>query len=152
MPDSLLLARKMFGVFDLNCDIFRVMNHASLESIIEKQKLRYQILRKMYEIAGDDLTYIIRPALLYETEGTTKDEIIRVLDYLRAEGLVKHDVGEITISHEGVKEIEDSIQNPNKSTEHFMSVIIQHFYGNVEGGVQVGGEKNSQEVTFKSKE
>jgi hypothetical protein len=63
------------------------MNHASPESIVEKQKKRYQVLLKIYDLVDDDVRQTVRPALFYETGRTTQDEIFRVLDYLTGEGV-----------------------------------------------------------------
>ena len=128
------------------------MNHASLESIVEKQKKRYGVLRKLYEIAGDDPTLTVFDSVLVREEKLTFEELHRIQFYLFGEGLINRGSGGATLTHDGIKEVEDSIQNPKQSTEHFMSVVIQHFYGNVEGGVQTGGVNNTQDVSIKTKE
>jgi hypothetical protein len=127
------------------------MNHASLESIVEKQKKRYQVLLKIYEMAGDDPQHGIRPQFFYETGLLLQKEVFVILAYLDNEGLIKR--GEtLYLTHKGIKEVEDSIQHPNRPTEHFSTVVIQHFYGDVKGGVQVNGEGNSQTVSIISGE
>jgi hypothetical protein len=68
-------------------------------------------------------------------------EVMSIVDYLSAEGLVKQLSGNapplIQISHRGVVEVEESVINPSKPTEHFLAQVIQHFHGNV-GAVQTG--------------
>jgi hypothetical protein len=124
------------------------MNHASLESITEKQKKRYQVLLKMYEMAGDDPQEGIRPQFFYETGLLLQKEVFVILAYLDNEGLIKRG-DTLYLTHKGIKEVEDSIQHPNRPTEHFPAIVIQHFYGNVKGGVQGGGINNVQTVTIK---
>jgi hypothetical protein len=124
------------------------MNHASLESVIEKQKKRYQVMLKMYEIAVDDQMKSISQDKLTEAAQIPKLELNRILRYLSEERLVELvTFATIAITHQGIKEVEDSIEHPNKPTEHFPAVVIQHFY-NVQGGVQVNGEGNSQTVSI----
>jgi hypothetical protein len=114
------------------------MNHASLESITEKQKKRYQLLLKLYEMVGDDSKKAVRPEFFYETGLFLQKELLRISTYLQAEDLVKRSAGNLHLTHKGIKEVEDSIQHPNRPTEHFSSVVIQHFYGDVKDGVQSG--------------
>jgi hypothetical protein len=127
------------------------MKNASLASIVAKQTKRYRTLLEMYEITDGNAGKDVHPSTLRERLGLSEDELHRVFDYLDAEGLIKRGAS-LQISHKGIIEIEDSIQNPNRRTEHFMSVVIQHFYGNVAGGVQGGGMNNVQAVTIKEGE
>jgi hypothetical protein len=108
-----------------------------LDSIVEKQKKRYSLLLKVYELTDGDET---KPIML---EGPlAADELLSAIDYLSGEGLVESladGVPFVKISHRGVVEVEKSITNPREPTEHFLPQVIQYFYGNV-GSVQAGNQ------------
>ena len=61
-------------------------------------------------------------------------------------------MGTTAISHRGIVEMEASILNPKHSTEHFASIVIQNFNGPVYGGVQGGGEGNTQTISIDQRE
>lgn len=117
---------------------------AQLDSIIDKQKKRYSLLRKLYELTDGVETKI---TLLEAPEGIDQRELWSIIDYLSSERLLKQLAGNaplVQISHRGVLEIEDSIVSPHKPTEHFLPQVI-NFYGNV-GSVQ-SGNKNVANVS-----
>jgi hypothetical protein len=108
-----------------------------LDSVLEKQRKRYLLLLRIYELTDGDE----RKILMLETpEGLDENEVMTIVDYLSGEGLVQHLADEaplIRISHQGVVEVEQSLLNPQGSTEHFAAPVIQHYHGNV-GSVQTG--------------
>jgi hypothetical protein len=107
----------------------------ALDSIVEKQKKRYSLLLKIYELTDGDEA---KPIML-ETPGP-EAELLSAIDYLSGEGLVESladGVPFVRISHQGVVEVEKSITNPREPTEHFLPQVIQYFYATV-GSVQTG--------------
>jgi hypothetical protein len=119
--------------------------------LVETEKKRYQLLRKIFEkTKGNSLNFISFDQLQKE-EGLMQEEFFTLTDYLKNEGLVSYPVlGSITITHRGVKEIEASVRNPNKATEHFTHTVIQNFHGNVYG-VQTG-DQNTQNIQVNNPE
>ena len=92
-----------------------------MNSIEEKKKSRLLFLKKTYELTdGDTMSYLsgfdIGEKIRFENSKTTQ-----IVDYLVNEGFLKYAGlgGAISITHEGVKEVELGLENPNKPTQHF---------------------------------
>src|SRR6266536_2749222 len=96
-----------------------------LDSVLEKQRKRYLLLLRIYELTDGDE----RKILMLETpEGLDEKEVMTIVDYLTGEGLVQRLADEaplIRISHQGVVEVEQSLLNPQEPTEHFSAPVIQ---------------------------
>lgn len=130
--------------------MFMRMNHASIENVNRKQWIRYRVLFRLYNIAGDNVQLPVSDIEIRNKEYMGDAALQKAKNYLGEEGLISYSDNYSAITHKGIKEIEDSIQNPNKPTEHFPTIVIQNYYENVMGGVQVGGEGNSQTVSIMS--
>jgi predicted transcriptional regulator len=110
-----------------------------LSSVLEKQKKRYELLHKIYELTDGDESKMIQ---LEIPENLDRNEVQSIIDYLSGEGLVESLADEgllLSITHRGVVELEKSLVNPKESTEHFPTQVIQHFHGLV-GSVQTGNQ------------
>lgn len=114
-----------------------------LESIVQKQKVRYGLLLRIYELTDGDETQILNLEIPEGLEGLDSREALSALDYLAGEGLLKSLANEaplVSITHLGVVEVEKSLLSPKQPTEHFSpQVIQQHFHGAV-GAVQTGNQ------------
>lgn len=118
-----------------------------LNAVLRKQSQRYQLLRRLYEVT-EGLQNKIVPFFEIATQaGFGRSETSDAYEYLRGEGLLKPMTlgGGVVITHRGIIEVENSITEPSKPTEHFMPQVIQHFHGNV-GGV-VTGNQNTMYVS-----
>lgn len=114
-------------------------NSARLNSIMEKQKKRYALLLRIYDLTDGDENKLIQ---LEIPEDLDRNEVQSIVDYLSGEGLVQSLADEgllLSITHQGVVELEKSLVNPKESTEHFPTQVIQHFHGLV-GFVQTGNQ------------
>jgi hypothetical protein len=129
-------------------DILTMNNaHKLLE---EKEKVRYEILRWMYERTNGAATTMLDLSKFFETTNLLSPELDRnsavqdAINYLCNEELLDLTGGEhlYSITHKGVKEVEQSIKNPERSTDHFSSPVIQIFNAPV-GNVQTGNNNNS---------
>jgi len=110
-----------------------------LDSILEKQKKRYSLLHKIYELTDGDESKIIQVEVPKEME---PEELQSAIDYLAGEGLVDSFADQallLQITHRGVVELEKSFLNPKEPTEHFSPKVIQHFHAPV-GSVQTGNQ------------
>ena len=110
-----------------------------LDSLLEKQRKRYLVLDKIYELTEGDESKIL---MLEPPEEIDANEVLAIIIYLAGEGLVESLADEaplLRISHRGVVEVEDSRLNPREATEHFPAQVIQHFHGTV-GSIQVGDQ------------
>src|SRR5262249_32991832 len=96
------------------------------QAIVEKNKKRYSLLRRIFDEAVGNANCGVPDSLLQEKEGLTQQEFFGLLDYLKGEGLVNDDAAGVTsITHQGIIEIEASIAKPNSGTDHFTPMIIQ---------------------------
>lgn len=106
---------------------------------MEKQKKRYALLLRIYDLTDGDENKLIQ---LEIPEDLDRNEVQSIVDYLSGEGLVQSLADEgllLSITHQGVVELEKSLVNPKESTEHFPTQVIQHFHGLV-GFVQTGNQ------------
>ena len=71
--------------------------------------------------------------------GFDEAEAFEILEYFRSENFFNDItvVWEVSLSHRAIVEIENSVKNPQQSTEHFSSTVIQNFNAPV-GAVQTG--------------
>jgi DNA-binding PadR family transcriptional regulator len=120
------------------------------ERVISEDKIRYTVLRKFYEKAGPSEHRSIPYRSLVAEEELNENKVLSVIRYLENEGLVKvnwngGDAPILNITYKGIKEVEQSIKQPDKPTEHFQPGVIQNFYGFV-GAVQTGNN-NTANVT-----
>jgi len=124
-----------------------VWNEMTLES---KQRNRYHLLRKLYEQSGGSERVNINFFDLAKKEGLSEEDARDIHDYLWREKLIgdRRAGGGVAISHRGIIEIEQSISNPQRPTEHFPLTIFQHFNAPIYGGIQTGGQHNVQHNTI----
>ena len=115
-----------------------------------KQRNRYLLLRKLYDQSGGSERVNINFFDLAKKEGLSEDDALDVYDYLWREELIGDGRvgGGVAISHKGIVEIEQSISNPQRPTEHFPPTIVQHFNAPIFGGIQTGGQHNIQNNTI----
>lgn len=93
----------------------------------ERKKNRWLMLRKFYEIAqGHADRQIINLWVVGEELGWDRDITEATYDYLQGEGLLKAMTlgGGATITHEGVKEVENAEESPQEPTVHFPAFIV----------------------------
>lgn len=109
-----------------------------LNLVAERQSKRYQLLRLIYNLSGGSTSKRVSVIELRDESGFPINEVEEALDYLQEEYLIKEGSNErfdVFIKHAGVIEVEQSISNPAKPTEHFTTQVIQHFHGTV-GAIQ----------------
>ena len=117
------------------------------EMLKERQKLRYQVLKVMYDRTvgrGKDTRGYFYAYQIAEHLGLPPEKVSPELRYLDEELLVSSAGPEMGIpqngeqyrlTHEGIVEIEHSVEFPEQRTQHFMLSVVQHFHGTV-GSVQ----------------
>ena len=96
---------------------------------------RYRALHKLYEISDGESKVPKQIEDLQKGLGLNEVELDRTLNYLHNEGLVEKRNLSVRITHDGIKEIEQSETLPQEGTEHFNPTIIQNFNAPV-GAVQ----------------
>ena len=116
------------------------------KSLEQQQRLRYKVLTTVYEgaVAYEKSPQSVHfdPSSIAKFLKEDLEKVIAAFQYLEGEGLIKISVprqgyGEdgYQLNHSGIKEIEQSLNNPEKGTDHFPSQIVQHFNAPV-GAVQ----------------
>jgi len=110
-----------------------------LELVLAAEKKRYAVLYELWKVAGDSTQQTVNIRELVKNGIIRQEDVIPVLCYLRDEGLVKDSDLWIHFTHKGIVEIERSIKHPERETEHFSAMVIQHFHAPV-GIVQTGAD------------
>lgn len=109
---------------------------------ITKDK-QYEVLKWIYDKANGSRSKIINVVdLITENPKYTRDELERISDYLEGERLIERVADQeivVELTHKGVVEIQSSINNPQKPTEHFPAQVINNFYAPV-GSSQIGNQ------------
>jgi hypothetical protein len=116
------------------------------ETLEQRQKLRYKILRTMFdetvEVSNDPTRQLFSPRSISSGLQLPVEETLTAMQYLAGEYLIEERAqvhgrydSRYRISHQGIVEIERSIENPEVRTEHFMLNVVQHFNAPV-GSVQ----------------
>jgi hypothetical protein len=118
-------------------------------NLAETDRVRFQFLKNLYEnTRGTDLNMIQMSdiaSIVRIDEGYARD----VCKYLVGEGLIKIVSGDyfISITHDGIKEVEKAERTPQQSTQHFPANVI-NFNGPMTGAVQVGNINSTQTATI----
>ncbi|HEY9845382.1 MAG TPA: hypothetical protein V6D03_04225 [Candidatus Caenarcaniphilales bacterium] len=98
-----------------------------LERGLEKQKMRYHTLRTLYNRNQTSDWLLGEFFDIAEHEAISRQEAEEVLLYLEGEGLIeRRSQGESgAITTKGILEVEQSIREPQKPTQHFSPTVIQ---------------------------
>jgi hypothetical protein len=98
-----------------------------MTTLEEKKKNRWLMLRKFYEKANGQSDYnIINMWEVGKDLGWDRETTNATFDYLQGERLLKAMTlgGGAAITHEGVKEVEQAEEYPEKPTLHFPPLIV----------------------------
>lgn len=127
---------------------------------IEARKaMRLRVMKVIFDEADGSTTSYLDGFALARAIGLSDQEMGDACAYLEGEGLISAQVrvvdqftpAAIQLTHKGIKEMEESLQSPERPTEHFppaSSVINIH--GNVIGSaIQNGSPGARQDVTIR---
>jgi len=94
--------------------------------INQKKKNRFLFLQLLYNASNGDSGSMFD---MWEVGGELRfdeEEIRKIVDYLIDEGLLEARAlgGVIGLTHWGIKEVEQALENPDKPTEHFLPINI----------------------------
>ena len=112
-----------------------------LPLVLKRQRDRYVMLRTLWRESKGDYRRFERDLVkVLVDDGMEREAAILAYQYLVREGLIKISGSghSASITHEGVKEIEDSIQHPDRDTEHFVFQVIQNTFNGPVAAVQTG--------------
>src|SRR5690349_70026 len=105
---------------------------------LQKKKTdRFKFLLKIYEAVDGRTGYTLDGWEVGKALGFDRDYSTAIYYYLNDEGLVEPMGAGIRlgITHQGIKEIEEALEQPDKPTEHFLPVEQY----NINIGVMNGG-------------
>ena len=113
------------------------LNHSN--TVIRKQERRYQLLKELWNAVGGTEHKTVDFMLVAKDAGFDEQEATEIYDYFWGEGFFENRIVRwgVSLSHRAIVEMERSLSNPEKATEHFSTTVIQHFSGPV-GAVQTG--------------
>lgn len=118
--------------------------NANIES---KRRQRLEFMQRLYERTDGELLEEIPIETLAEDLGWDLRTANSVFDYLVDEGLAECPSlgGGASITHEGVREVERALTEPDRPTEHFPPAVTVNIQGDVVGSqVQTGTVHSSQ--------
>jgi DNA-binding transcriptional MocR family regulator len=119
-------------------------------TVAEHRRRRLEFVKRLYEETGGRTLTVVSVDELAAELGWSDAEASAVVEYLDAEGLIEHQMGnQASITHAGVVEVEEALENPTRATEHFPAVNVVLVQGSVVGSqIQAGatGSEQYQEV------
>jgi len=96
------------------------------QDIQEMRKKRFVFLRKCYEVSEGSTLQIFEMWKVGEELGFDRKLTGVVTEYLSGEGLIKYTTmgGGISMTHRGIVEIEQALDNPDEPTDHFPALNV----------------------------
>ncbi|MGL6420208.1 hypothetical protein ACSZMW_21690 [Aeromonas allosaccharophila] len=129
------------------------------EMLKRKQKQRIEYLNKIYEMADGSMEKYLNGAEVGSKVGFSNGDeaLIRdITNYLEGEGLIEVRrviggfPGSVRLTHYGIKEIEDALENPDKPTQHFMPINILNVGQMIGSNIQQGVTNSNQSLSISS--
>jgi hypothetical protein len=107
-----------------------------MSTLEEKRANRLKFMRSLYEATGGRSLQMVNMFDLGPQVGIVGEDLEGVTEYLVGEGLMEYAAlgGEISITHRGVVEVEESMANPDEPTAHFPPINL----------ISIGVMSNSQ--------
>lgn len=92
----------------------------------QKKQNRYLFLELLYKDSNGNTGAMFNMWEVGEELKINRNETQLIVDYLTGENLIEPRAlgGGIVLTHWGVKEVEEALQNPDKPTEHFLPINI----------------------------
>jgi hypothetical protein len=125
--------------------------------LAKRKRDRLRLLNALFEDAQGRSNVLVDPRPHMAELGLSDQEMGDLCGYLQGEGLIdtkgtpvgSYTPGIVLLTHHGIKEMEQSLEFPNRPTQHFPSYVslTQNFHGDVIGSPIVN---NSQGVEIHS--
>ncbi len=123
-----------------------------LKQLHRRQRDRYSLLKATYDLAdgragrpGQSIAELARHADL------DLETARHASGHLKHEGLLTGLDGQLAITHQGVIEVETTIEFPEVRTKHFARTVIQNYFHGAVGVAQSGADARAT-VTQQSQE
>ncbi|MCC5668011.1 hypothetical protein LC653_30090 [Nostoc sp. CHAB 5784] len=128
---------------------------ADYHYVLEKDKNRFLVLNTIYRDSDGDKDQVSSTHDICEKTSICGEELLHILEYLESEGLIKP-MGSlvamyggsafVSITHQGMREVEAAIKKPQESTAHFPAQVFQNTFNAPVGVIQQGGQGNTANV------
>jgi hypothetical protein len=106
------------------------------EKIPAKQRLRFQILEIMYGAVDGNANAFVAEKALSEHLGIERRLLSYEIDFLVRERLLGRHGQDVTLTHEGMREVEAMRTRPDEPTRHFVAFNVMNI------GSMVGSQIN----------
>jgi hypothetical protein len=118
--------------------------------IEEARRKRFQFLKRLYEVTEGNRLVSVNLWELGEELGFSRSETDRIDEFLNGEGLIKHIAmgGTVSITHQGVVEVENALSKPDEPTTYFPPVNYIHVQNMIGSQIQQGTNQSSQVLTY----
>jgi len=119
-------------------------------NIEDKEKKRFLFLNMLYKVINGTANLPVNMFVLAAYLDLDNNNVMDIVRYLEGEGLVASKAfggfiaGKVAITHKGIREIEDALNNPSKPTNNFPPNII-YVMGDIIGRKVMGD--NFESVT-----
>lgn len=112
----------------------------------DRRRRRAAFMHALYELVDASTLASALPSEVGGTAGLAPEEAESVVEYLENDGLIKTQTlaGDVSITHRGIKEVEQSLARPDEPTEHFPPATV-YVAGDVYG-LQAGTSHSTQQV------
>ncbi len=129
------------------------------EALKKKQQLRLAFLNKIYEIAkGNTADPINGAEVAYQIglQNGEEDQAREIAKYLEDEGLIQIKIWShgfpafVRLTHEGLREIENAISQPESPTQHFMPINVLNVGQMIDSTIQQGTIGSNQTLNISS--
>lgn len=121
--------------------------NSTIMEIDDKTKNRYKVLEEIYRLSGANPVDIVVIDQIEKNTQISTHEMNGILLYLESKDLIEFPGGDIVrIKSRGIDEVERAKNHPEEKTDNFPPQInnITNIHGNFYGGLQQGGEGNTQ--------
>jgi hypothetical protein len=118
----------------------------------ERQAKRFALLRALYERSEGSPSAALNKDEVFANLGWSRDEFEGAVEYLVNERLATHPYfgGVISITHAGVREVEQALQHPQAPTPHFPANInITTIHKMVNSQIQQGTSGSEQRLEIR---
>jgi hypothetical protein len=120
------------------------------EVLSAKKAQRFKFVKQLYNETEGNVNSLIDMWQLGQQLGFTSDETQNVADYLSGEGLIEFRAigGIVGITHRGIQEVEEALDNPDRPTRHFGPVNILSVQNMYSSQIQQGSNHSSIAVAY----
>ncbi len=117
-----------------------------MASLEEKKENRFKMLKMIYDITGGDRYKFVNMWEIGEQLHFDRATTEQITQYLVGEGLIESRGigGIIGISHYGVKQVEEAMENPDRATRYFPPVNIITIGTMLNSQIQQGSTQATQ--------